>query len=77
MLLNPTRRGLPSSHSAYGFAYAVSKLAANTFLVVANAKMSTTGNTRMVLTDEQQVNAYPPASMETANATTENSFTPT
>jgi RHS repeat-associated protein len=29
------------------------------------------GNVRMVLTEEQQVNAYPPASMETAQSTTE------
>lgn len=32
------------------------------------------GNIRMVLTDEQQTDAYPPASMETAQATTEDLY---
>lgn len=32
------------------------------------------GNVRMVLTDEQQTNAYPPATMEAGNAVTENTL---
>jgi RHS repeat-associated protein len=32
------------------------------------------GNTRVVLTDEQQTDAYPPASMETAQSATENAL---